>query len=450
MEVALTVAGSDSGGGAGIQADLKTFEARGVFGTSAVTNLTAQNTVGVDSVYPVPPDEVVAQIDSVVSDFDVGAVKTGMLGSPEIIEAVADKLRQNDLPLVVDPVMVAQSGDRLLDEDAEEVLRRELVPEASLVTPNIPEAEVLADVEVHDEKSMERAAKIITESLGADAALVKGGHSETEADDREIVDVLRLSNSRKFYKERLETEKTHGTGCALSSAVTAELAKGEDLQTAVARGEEFIHRAIRYGLELGEGNGPVHHMSGLRNRASELETVAKVRDAVETFESEDISRVVPEVGTNFAVTTPYAVSVDEVAAVEGRISRLSDGVKATSGAWLGASSHVARFLLGVRDYDESVNAAANLRLDDRIEKAVDSLNWDVVEFDRSEEPERIKSTEGSTMSWSAKVVMEGRGEAPDAVLDRGDVGKESMVRLLADSADEAVERVLELDDEAGV
>ncbi|XGI84553.1 bifunctional hydroxymethylpyrimidine kinase/phosphomethylpyrimidine kinase [Halorutilales archaeon Cl-col2-1] len=448
MEVALTVAGSDSGGGAGIQADLKTFEARGVFGTSAVTNITAQNTLGVDSVHPVPPDEVVAQIDSVVSDFNIGAAKTGMLGSTEIIEAVAEKVRGHDFPLVVDPVMVAQSGDRLLDEDAEELLRDELVPEASLVTPNIPEAEVLADVEVHDEKSMERAAKIITESLGADAALIKGGHSEDDSD--EIVDVLRLANSRKFYKERFETENTHGTGCALSSAVTAELAKGEDLQTAVARGEEFIHRAIRYGLDVGEGNGSVHHLAGLRNSAARFDAVEKVRNAVETFESEDISRIVPEVGTNFAVTTPYAVSVDEVAGVEGRISRLSDGVKATSGAWLGASSHVARFLLGVRDYDESVNAAANLRLDDRIEKAVDSLGWDTVEFDRSEEPERIKSTEGSTMSWSAKVVMEGRDEAPDAVLDRGDVGKETMVRLLAESADEAVDKALELDDEAGV
>lgn len=440
MDVALTIAGSDSGGGAGIQADLKTMEAFGVFGTSAITSITAQNTVGVTAVEDVPPEMVADQIDAVATDFEVKGAKTGMLSNADIIRTVAEKVDEYNFPLVVDPVMVAKSGDRLLREEAEQVLKEELVPKATLVTPNIPEAEVLTDIQPTSESTMESAAKKITQ-LGADGALVKGGHMEED----EIVDVLYTNHSRKFYKERIETENTHGTGCTLSSAITSEITKGESVVDAVSRAEEFMYRAVKYGLDLGEGHGPVHHMAEIRNDASRFDTLRKVRDAVSRFESADISRLIPEVGTNFALATPYAVSTNDVAAVEGRITRISDGVKANSGVWFGVSSHVARFLLTIRDYDPSITTACNLRLDDRIAEEAREI-WDVAEYDRSKEPEDVKEAEESTMGWGASRIMSGRDKAPDAVVDWGEVGKEAILKVLAETPRAACDMVLELND----
>lgn len=431
--VALTIAGSDSGGGAGIQADLKTMEAFDVFGTSAITSVTAQNTLGVSGVEDLSPEMVEEQIDAIADDFSIGAAKTGMLSNADIIRGVAGKVDEYGLPLVVDPVMVAQSGDRLLREEAEEVMRDELVPHATLVTPNVPEAEVLTgmDVDAGNPKSMEAAAKKIVQD-GAGAALVKGGHGETE----EVIDVLYTSGSSRYVKPRVNTSSTHGTGCALSAAIASELAKDTKLHTAVGRAEDFIYRALRYGYKLGGGHGSVHHMVEIRNDASRYNALEEVRSAVRLFEEEDISPVVPEVGLNYAVATPYALTEDEVAAVEGRITRILDGVKANKGAWFGASGHVARFLLSIREYDTGVEAACNVRHTNAVLDAVEQL--DAVEFDRGEEP-----SDASTMEWSARSVMENRDEPPQAVVDDGGVGKEAMVRLLG-GAEEVRERVVEL------
>lgn len=254
--IALTVAGSDSGGGAGVQADLKTFEAFGVFGTSVLTAVTAQNTRGVWAVHPIPVDVVRAQIDAVAEDLRPAAVKTGMLASAALIEAVAAGFAAHDLgPIVVDPVMVATSGDRLLDEGAETALVEHLLPRAALVTPNLPEAEILVGFEVWDETSMDRAARAIVD-MGADAVLLKGGHLERER----LVDLLWDGRTiRRWERERIDTRHTHGTGCTLSSAIAAGLALGEDLGSAVERALDYLERALRAAPGLGEGHGPVLH-----------------------------------------------------------------------------------------------------------------------------------------------------------------------------------------------
>jgi len=255
MRTALTIAGSDSGAGAGIQADLKTFAAHGVYGTSAITAVTAQNSLGVTMVEALPADLVTAQIEAVVSDFGVHAAKTGMLANAAIVEAVAAAVRDLEIPLlVVDPVMIAKSGDRLLDDEALGAMKMELIGQAYLVTPNIPEAEALTGLTIRGGDDVRRAAeKILT--MGPRAVLIKGGHLAGDA-----VDILWDGVSwSEFAAPRVDTRHTHGTGCTYSAAIVAHLALGCDLATALGKAKRFIHAAILSNPGLGSGSGPVNH-----------------------------------------------------------------------------------------------------------------------------------------------------------------------------------------------
>jgi hydroxymethylpyrimidine/phosphomethylpyrimidine kinase len=257
--IAVTLAGSDSGGGAGIQADLKTFSALGVYGASVITALTAQNTKGVTAIHDVPAEFVAAQIDAVFSDLDVSAVKIGMVSQRGVIETIAEGLaRWRQSRVVLDPVMIATSGDKLLAPDAVDVLRRVLMPLALVVTPNLPEAAALLDAPVaHTERAMREQGERLL-ALGARAVLLKGGH----ADGAESVDLLVEPTAfTRLAADRIATANTHGTGCTLSSAIAAGLAKGQDLETAVRGAKTFITAAIAAAgrLDVGHGHGPVHH-----------------------------------------------------------------------------------------------------------------------------------------------------------------------------------------------
>jgi hydroxymethylpyrimidine/phosphomethylpyrimidine kinase len=256
MKIALTIAGSDSGGGAGIQADLKTFQQFGVFGTSVIVALTAQNTRGVRAVEVVPETMVSAQLIALAEDLPPAALKTGMLAEATIVRRVARTIRENGwAPLVVDPVMVSSSGTRLLTTEAEEVLREDLLPLAALVTPNLDEAAILTGRVVHDVATMERAGAGLLR-FGAGAALIKGGHLSGDT----ITDVLVTpAGVRHFTRARIGTTSLHGTGCTLSAAITAALALGRPLETAVIEGLDFVDRAIAAAPGLGGGNSPLNH-----------------------------------------------------------------------------------------------------------------------------------------------------------------------------------------------
>jgi hydroxymethylpyrimidine/phosphomethylpyrimidine kinase len=265
--IALTIAGSDSSGGAGIQADLKTFAALGVYGASAITALTAQNTQGVDAVLVVPPDFVARQIKVVARDLKIGAIKIGMLATSEVIEAVAEALEAlPGVPVVLDPVMVAASGDVLLDDDAIDTLRTLLLPRATLITPNLPEAaKLLGGDEARDERAMS-AQTAALRGLGAKAVLIKGGH----ADGAEAVDLLLDDEGElRLAAPRVSTGNTHGTGCTLSSAIAAGLAKGASLRDAVQSAKAYVTAAIAAAdeLDVGQGRGPVHHFHALWPKA---------------------------------------------------------------------------------------------------------------------------------------------------------------------------------------
>lgn len=256
----MTIAGSDSGGGAGIQADLKTFGAMGVFGTCAVTTITAQNTLGVTDVLETPVPLIEAQIDAIMSDIGTDAVKTGMLSSAEIIHAVAERLDYYNLKLaVIDPVMVASTGAPLLREDAVDAMRDILTPKAMVLTPNTREARVLTGMEVNTVDDARAAAKTLVEELGARNALVKGGHIEGDATDV----LYDGSDFTAFTSERIETTNTHGTGCTLGSAIAAGLAKGLDVPSAVQEAKDYVTAAMRASYAVGRGHGPLNHFYGL-------------------------------------------------------------------------------------------------------------------------------------------------------------------------------------------
>jgi hydroxymethylpyrimidine kinase/phosphomethylpyrimidine kinase len=256
IPVALTIAGSDSGGGAGIQADLKTFHAFGVFGTSALTAITAQNTRGVTAVHPIPGDVVRAQVHAVASDFQVRACKTGMLATRDLVKLVSEVIREERLPnYVLDPVMVATSGDRLLDQDAEAAILEHLLPFCAVVTPNLDEAAILVGFPVDSDAAMREAAKLLAQR-GARGVLVKGGHLRQD----DIVDVFYDGREfTDFRKQKIATTNTHGTGCTLSAGIAANLALGKNMKDAVSAALAFVDRAIRAAPGLGSGNGPLNH-----------------------------------------------------------------------------------------------------------------------------------------------------------------------------------------------
>jgi hydroxymethylpyrimidine/phosphomethylpyrimidine kinase len=256
MRTALTIAGSDSGAGAGIQADLKTFAAHGVYGTTAITAVTAQNTLGVTCFEALPADLVTAQIEAVASDIGVDAAKTGMLANAAIVEAVAAAVEALDIPLlVVDPVMVAKSGDRLVDDEAVGAMRSELLRRAFVVTPNVPEAEALAGIRIRTDADRRDAARRIVQ-LGAAAVIVKGGHFASP----DILDLL--YDGRRFHEfraPRVAGNNTHGTGCTFAAALAARLALGATLEDAVPLAQEYVAGGIRHGLAIGRGHGPLNH-----------------------------------------------------------------------------------------------------------------------------------------------------------------------------------------------
>ena len=265
MKTALTIAGSDSSGGAGIQADLKTMTANGVYAMSAITALTAQNTTGVTDILESTPRFLSEQLDAIFTDIFPDAVKIGMVSSAELIAVIAAKLKEYKAEnIVVDPVMVATSGAKLLRSDAVEALCRELLPLAAVLTPNIPEAEILSGMAITDAASMEAAARLISEKYGC-AVLCKGGHKVNDADDL----LWREGAGKWFHGKRIDNPNTHGTGCTLSSAIASNLAKGYDLDASVERAKAYISGALAAMLDLGHGSGPMNHMFALKGEFTE-------------------------------------------------------------------------------------------------------------------------------------------------------------------------------------
>ena len=435
---AMTVAGSDPSGGAGIHADIKTFESLGVFATSAITAVTVQNTTEVKGIFPIGPEIVSDQITTILEDVGTDAVKTGLLFDEGIVEAVGYALEGLDTPFIIDPVIISSSGTRLLSRSGVDSLKKHLFPKADLITPNIPEAEMLTGKKIEDIDDMIHLGGLLRD-MGPGAVLVTGGHLQGDR----ITDVLVSEDGiRRYEKERIPRSETHGTGCVLSAAITAYVARGRALEMSVEAAQDLVQRSIQFSLK-GNRKNIAEPMAFIRNEAARYPTLAETRRCMEMLEKENIYGLIPEVSSNFVVCLPYALNTEETVGVEGRIVRFKDRIH-THNPWFGVSDHVARFLINIREHDLSVTSSMNIKLTKRIKERCKELSYEISYAPRQDEPGLNKRAEHQTMGWAAHHVMREREKAPDIIIDEGEVGKEPMIRVLAHSPAGLVKKILDI------
>jgi len=440
---ALTIAGSDSGGGAGIQADLKTFAAFGVHGMSAITSVTAQNTKEVTKIMDVSPEVIRAQIRAVADDIGIDATKTGMLHTIPIINAVASELKRFEFPLVVDPVMIAKSGSSLLLPEAKSALISKVIPLAAVVTPNIPEAEFLSGFKIRNLDDAEKAGKKIL-MMGAGAVIVKGGHMRV---GNRSVDTLVMKNKTlRVEAQWIESKTTHGTGCCFSAAITANLAMGKTVEESFGIAKRFVTRSIELGVQIGRGYGPVNPTGQVYSDAQKMQVLESIQQAVGIIEANTkFANLIPESQSNIAMAVPDAKTIEDVAAIPGRIVKIGDGVHASARAAFGASSHVARMVLVAMKYDAVMRSAMNVKYDEGIIK-IAKQKFSVSSYDRSKEPKKVKAKEGRSTSWGAEEAIKKAGKVPDIIYHEGDWGKEPMIVVLGRDAEEVARKATFLAD----
>lgn len=438
----LTIAGSDSGGGAGIQADLKTIAMLGGFGASVITALTAQNTTAVTGIHAVPPEFVGQQLSAVLADLTVRAAKTGMLFSSEIIRTVAARLSRRDFPLVVDPVCVAQSGARLLEESAVSDMVRHLFPITDLLTPNVPEAELFTGLALKTPQDIAEAAERLL-AMGPKAVLIKGGHMDSPAS----TDWYATPGQKPLplMQGRVDTRNLHGTGCTLSAAIAAGLGRGHDMLTSVRKAQQYLQSALRASYSVGAGGGSPNHAVPLLREQARLGTLDELAEAGRVLSLlPRFARLIPEVRSNLVLALPYAMSALDIAAFSGRITCTRRGeVILAGGPEFGASSHMARVLLAARKSNSRLTCALNIVCDDEVLAAVRRAGLLCAGFDRADEPADGLGREGGTMDWGTQAALEAAPDprAVDAVIDMGGPGKEAMIRLLAQTPNDLIAKV---------
>jgi len=435
----LTIAGSDSGGGAGIQADLKTITVLGAYGMSAVTALTAQNTLGVVSIHRLPPRFVFEQIEAVAQDVGVDAAKTGMLADPEIVETVAEAVERFALrPLVSDPVMYSKSGHELLTAAARTAYVEKVLPLADLVTPNLAEASLLCGFEVETETDRARAARIIHD-MGARAVLIKGGHGKGEFAEDLLFDG---TSYRTFSAPRLPSRNTHGIGCTYSAAIATFLAQGLAIFDAVTRAKAFVTDALRFSHPIGKGHGPTNPYGAAFRDAQRYQVLTALQKAADILRREPgLVHLAPEVQSNLGYALPHAATVEEVAAFPGRLARLSEGLAPVAFPAFGASRHIAGIILAAMRFDPELRSAMNLRYSETILSRAQRKGLAIAEFNRGLEPPHIKAQEGATLQWGITEALRACPQRPDLIFDTGDVGKEPMIRVVGTDPQDVLEKV---------
>jgi hydroxymethylpyrimidine/phosphomethylpyrimidine kinase len=429
----LTIAGSDSGGGAGIQADLKTIAMLGGYGASVITALTAQNTKTVTGIQAPSAKFVAEQLRVVLDDIVVDAAKTGMLFSEPIIKALAPILARKTFPLVVDPVCVATSGATLLKAEAVDAMMECIFPCADLLTPNRPEAELFTGVTIRDRDDVFKAARLLLD-MGPKAVLIKGGHADSLA----VTDwfVSAGADPIPLMQQRVDTECTHGTGCTLSAAIATGLGQGMAMGQAIIRAQKYLNLALRAGYRLGEGGGPPNHLAPWimeRARAELLRDLDRFGRRLSA--TSGLSALLPRGGTNVAVALPYADHVDEVAAFSCPIVASHRGDVVVPGfPEFGASLYTAQTLLAVRRIESGITCAVTLALTSAMERLLGRAGVEVAWIDRTRKPEYVGEDGGRFEVWGAFEAMKGHSapETVRAVADPGGMGCEPLVRLLAE------------------
>ena len=440
MEKILTVAASDSSGGAGIQADLKTITLMGSFAMSVVTALTAQNTQGITEIRKVPVSLVGKQLDAVLSDIGADALKTGALIDSRVIDVVARKIKAYKCTrVVVDPVMASTSGTSLLARDAYSSFKKAIIPLASIITPNLYEASLLTGQKVEKKAQMKKAAQKLHQ-LGARNALITGGHLKGRP-----IDIL--YDGKDFYEfdaERVTTRNGHGTGCTFSAALTTLLAQGAPLLEAVVKAKAFVSTAIRTALDLGKGSELLNPYSAFMCHQGVGHCSDELRKALARLTEGSIGHLIPEVQSNLGYALPHASRFDEVIAFPGRIVKLNKSIATVASPMPGASRHIAQIILTVMRYHSDLRSAMNIKYSPEIIKKCRKLGLRLSSFNRADEPSSIKKREGASLSWGIDDLLKNKKSVPDIIFDLGDNGKEPMVRVIGKNPLEVAHKVLQI------
>lgn len=435
----MTIAGSDSSGGAGIQADMKTMSALGIYSCTVITAITAQNTLNVDHIFPLSADIIKKQIMSVLSDIPIHAIKIGMVYNNEIITAVSDILKNSKIPIVLDPIISAGTGARLLEQEFLSDFKIKLLPFCDVVTPNIHEAEKLSGIKIKNENDIKNTALKI-QKLGAKNVVVKGGHFKNN--DKVIVDTI-LNERGKFdliKNPRMKIVEMHGSGCNFSAALTAFLAMKFPMVIACLMANKYVHNSIVNTVKIGKGIPVNNPISLMYEESCRYKVIDELANAVDQLTStKNFEKLIPESQSNIVYAIPNANNIDDVAGVNGRIVKAGDRSVPTSGIKFGASRHVASSILEYMKTNQLVRSALNIKNEKRILDKCNRL-FRVTHYERKWEPKTIKNREGRSISWGVSTALSKNPDA-DIIYHTGDMGKEPMIIIFGQNPQEVVDKV---------
>jgi len=435
----LTIAGSDSSGGAGIQADMKTMSALGIYSCSVITAITAQNTLNVDHILPLTANIIKKQIRSVLSDIPINAIKIGMVYNNEIITTVSDILKNSKIPIVLDPIISSGTGARLLEQEFLSDFKIKLLPICDVVTPNIHEAEILTGTKIKSENDIKKTALKI-QKLGAKNVVVKGGHFKNN--NETIIDTI-LNDRRKFTlikNPRMKIVETHGSGCNFSAALTAFLAMKFPMVISCLMANKYVHNSFVNTVKIGKGIPVNNPISLMYEESCRYRVMVELANAVDQLISiKNFEKLIPESQSNIVYAIPNAKDIDDVAGVSGRIVKAGDRSVPTSGIKFGASRHVASSILEYMKTNQLVRSALNIKNEKRILDKCDRL-FKVTHYERKWEPKKIKDREGRSISWGVSRALSKNPDA-DIIYHTGDIGKEPMIIIFGQNPQEVVDKV---------
>ncbi len=435
LRTVLSIAGSDSSSGAGIQADLKTFSSLGTYGCTAITAITVQNTKNIFTVFPLPAEIVIKQVNSILNDIRIDAIKIGMVYDGIIINKIFKVLKNINIPLIVDPIFTSTSGKSLLKSEAINDLTKKILPLATIITPNINEAIQLSGIEINTKDDIVKSL-IKIKKLGPKNVILKGGHLlsgksiDTLIDDK--LNIIEFSNSR------IPIPESHGSGCNFSAALSSYIAQGYEISIACKFANEFINSVLKNLLYIGKGYPVTDTAISTSSSAFKFRVIDELSIAIKELESlSGVGKLIPETQSNFVYAIPNASSIREVAGIKGRIVRIDQQVKASSCIEFGASQHIASAVLSYMTIDPLMRSGFNIKYEKKIIKLLESF-MKVSEYDRRLEPQKIKTKEGYTIQWGIKKAIL-KNKWVRGIYHKGDIGKEPMVIMFGHHPGEIIE-----------
>ncbi|MGE0242430.1 MAG: bifunctional hydroxymethylpyrimidine kinase/phosphomethylpyrimidine kinase [Nitrososphaeraceae archaeon] len=444
INTALSIAGSDPSSGAGIQADIKTFSSLGVYGCSAITAITVQNSKQITDIFPVSAEIVIKQIKVILEDLNIQAIKIGMVYDESIISNLYDVLKNENIPIIIDPIFTSTSGHDLILPDAIQTFKQKLLSIATIVTPNIDEGRKLSGIEIKSKKDIKKSLERIKE-LGPRNVIIKGGRFP---DSKNSIDTL-IDNNLLIHEYSNPFQlipENHGSGCNFSAALSAFIAKGYEISESCAMANEFINKALKNLFYIGKGNPIVDTIIPTSIFSFKFQVIEGLTNAVRILEKiKGIGKLIPETQSNFAYAIPNATDIMEVAGVRGRIVKIDENeIKASSYIEFGVSKHVGSAILAYMETNQNIRSAINLKYDQKIIELFQSF-LQVSEYERSMEPYEFKAKEGHTISWGIKEALR-KGSNSNVIYHKGDFGKEPMIIVFGRGPDEIIcyiRRILE-------